>query len=53
MHGVGGGQDFGFVDVVYAEGFEDLVVSTVSELVAFRGGRYRGREYRLTWHSTK
>jgi hypothetical protein len=21
---VGGGQDFGFVDVVYAEGFEDL-----------------------------
>jgi hypothetical protein len=25
VNGVGGGQDFGFVDVVYAEGFEDLL----------------------------
>mgnify|MGYP004504617125 CR=1 FL=1 len=24
MDGVGGGQDFGFVNVVYAEGLEDL-----------------------------
>jgi hypothetical protein len=23
---VGGGEDFGFVDVVYAKGFEDLFV---------------------------
>jgi hypothetical protein len=30
VHGVGGGEDLRFVDVVYAEGFEDLDLSSVA-----------------------
>jgi hypothetical protein len=41
VDGVGGGEDFGFVDVVYAEGFEDLGVG-VSWVERGEGLRRKG-----------
>jgi hypothetical protein len=43
---VGWGEDFRFVDVVYANGFEDLFGKLLS-FAFLVGGRER------TWHSTK
>jgi hypothetical protein len=44
---VGWSEDFGFVDVVYANGFEDLFGRLLSFVFSLPGGRER------TWHSTK
>jgi hypothetical protein len=64
---VGGGEDFGLIDVVYAQGFKDLCVYSLACLLQMAllrasldlifktgwSGRLAFGMNRRTWHSTK